>query len=305
MTRILVLAMLLFASQLALGDIHVRIADSPDQVSSYSPVFITGAVENSGSESVLIPAGNYSDCRYFIETGTTPENLQEIAPYRFEVGSIPLVWLRPGESWLFQMEIGRYLPVSGSVIIRLGLKSTGQCVYRPVGNEEFPLKLLYKNSDVQKYDCWVGDVVSDSVDIRLVVPSSAVDREAMEYLRSPESGIEPYLRSNWDLPLKRVAANLWERFPTSHYAYVGIFQASAKSPEGLNKLLEVQPSHPLTPYTRFMKALATIRSVDRKEDVSFEALDIPTALKDYLAQERAAQGKPKTPLADQPAIRPK
>ena len=140
------------------------------------------------------------------------------------------------------------------------------------------------------YECWAGHVDSDPVTIDLVEPDSAVDREALEYLRSAESEVAALLSSAWNRPLKKAAAHLLEFFPTSHYTYAGMFPGSMTSPEYIQKLLDLQPSHPLTPYTQLQKALASIRA-GRGAEVSFQALDIPSALKDYLVQEKAGYEK--------------
>jgi hypothetical protein len=301
--RALVLAFCFFAVGPTPADVGIRVADYPAKVLSYSPVFITGVVENYGSEPVLIPASSRSDCRYFIEIGSTREDLKELMPYNFDVGSIPLVWLKPGESWFFHVEIGRWLPLAGSSFIRLGLRSTGECLFRPQGDETFPLKLLYENPSVKVYECWAGRVMSDTVTIDFVVPDSVVDREAMDFLRSPESGVAPYLKNNLELPLEKGASHLWERFPSSHYNYAAAFSGCMNSPECLQKLLDLQPSHPLAPYTSFQKGLASISS-GRGEEVSLQALDIPSALKDYLVQEKAAEEQRQRRAVSHQAARP-
>ena len=303
MKRALVLASCFFTVGSTFAEVSIRVADYPSKVLSYSPVFITGVVENYGSEPVLIPASNWSNCRYFIETGSTREDLKELKPYDARVVSIPLVWLRPGESWFFHVEIGQWVPLTGSSLIRLGLRSTGECLYRPQGDEKFPLKLLYENPSVKVYECWAGHVVTDAVTIDFVAPDSAIDREAMEFLRSPESGLAPYLKSNVDLPLKKGASHLSERFPSSHYTYAGMFSGCMNSPECLQKLLDLQPSHPLSPYTSFQKALASIR-LGREEEVSVETLDIPSPLKDYVMQEKAADEKRQRRAVNHQAARP-
>ncbi len=304
MKRALVLAFCLLPAPPALAHVSVEVADYPARVFNYSPVFITGVVENHGPEPVLLPEARFRENGYLIETGPTKENLKELIPYRFDGGGTPLVWLQPGESWLFQMEIGQFLPVSGSVVIRVGLRSTGQCYYFPQGGEEFPLKLLNENGDRgdPMYECWTGHVVSDPVTIDFVEPDSAVDRQAMDYLQSPESGVAPFLNANWDVPLQKAVSPLWDRFPTSHYTYAGMLRGCMKSPECLQKLLDLQPSHPLTPYTRFQKALTSITSGD---EVSLQALDIPSALKDYLVQEKAGYEKRQKRAASQPSPGPR
>ena len=90
-TLVVVFAFLFFTTRLASADVQISIADYPERVLSYSPVFITGVIENYGSEPVLIPASNVSDCGYFIQTGSTTDDLKERMPigwigaYRGEV----------------------------------------------------------------------------------------------------------------------------------------------------------------------------------------------------------------------------
>jgi len=299
MKRALVLTFLLFASPVAQADVLVRVVDYPDQVLSYSPVFITVVVENGGREPVLLPASNFSANRYFIETGSTKEDLSELSPYDADVTSTELVWLKPGRSWFFQMEIGRWLPPSGSIVIRAGMRSTGQCLFRPQGGEEFPLKLVFKNRTVQQFECWTGHVVSEPVTIEIVTPDSAVDNEALNYVRSPQFPIGCCLENKFHLRLQFGASQLLERFPTSHYGYAGAFYGWKDSPDLLHKLLELQPSHPLTPYTRFQKALASITS-GHGDEVSLQALDISSALKDYLVQEKVGYEKRQKRTASPP-----
>lgn len=300
MKRALVLVFCFLAARPVLAQVSVEVADYPVRVFSYSPVFITGVVENHGSEPVFLPASYTTDNRYFIETGSTKENLKEFMPFRFDGGG-NAVWVKPGEPWFFQMEIGRWwLKLSGPLVIRLGIRSTGQCFYSPQGDEEFPLKILSRNGDHGEavYECWAGHVVSDPVTINFVEPDSAVDRAALDYMRSPES---PYTcHPEYDNGcLRGKSSFLFERFPTSHYTYASLFPGgSGTTPELLQLLLDLQPSHPLTPYTRFMKALASISS-GHGDEVSLQALDIPSALKDYLEQEKAGYEKRQKRAASQ------
>jgi len=301
MKRALVVVVLLSASRLALAEVQVRIADYPEQVYSYSPVIITGVIENHGSEAVLLPASLATENRYFIETGTTMENLKELMPFRFDGGG-NVVWVRPGEKWYFQMGIGQWsVKLSGTLYIRMGIRSTGRCHYFPQGDEEFPLKLLSKNGS-PVYECWEGHVRSDVASIDFVRPDSVADQAAADYIYSPEFPTTCNLESN-DGCLHQGASQLLERFPASHYTYVALLTAGTDSPEYLQKALDLQPSHPLTPYTTFQKALALVR-LGRTTEVSFEALDIPSALRDYLMQEKTAEEKRQRRAVSHQAARP-
>ena len=95
MKRALVLVFCFVAARPALAQVSVEVADYPMRVFSYSPVFITGVVENHGSEPVFLPASYATENRYFIETGSTKENLKELMPFRFDGGG-DAVWVKPG-----------------------------------------------------------------------------------------------------------------------------------------------------------------------------------------------------------------
>jgi len=301
MKRALVVVFLLSGTRLAIGEVQVRIADYPEQVYSYSPVIITGVVENHGSEPVLLPASLATDNRYFVETGATMENLKELMPFRFDGGG-NVVWVKPGEKWYFQMGIGQWrVKLSGTLYIRMGIRSTGRCHYSPQGGEEFPLKLLSKNGN-PIFECWEGDVRSEVASIDFVRPDSTADRAAADYIYSPKFPTICNVEYN-DGCLHQGASQLLERFPASHYTYAALLTAGTDSPEYLQKVLDLQPSHPLTPYTTFQKALAVVR-LGRTAEVSFEDLDIPSALQDYLVQEKSGYEKRQKRPASEKASRP-
>jgi len=292
--RFVVFGLLCLIGLPAAADVSVRIVDYPTSVLQYSPVFVTGRIENHGSSPVLVPASNSTSNRWFVETGRTAESLSEQRRFDSATTSSELVWLKPGESVFFVEDIGFWLWIDGlgRYFIRAGLQSNGECLYQPRGDEKFPLKVLAKHPGLAfgTYECWSGHELSEIVSIDVVEPDLAVDREALQYLESPDPPGFCCGKSRFDLTLQFGAPYLLERFPTSHYTYVGSFYAGQNTPASLQRLLDLQPNHPLNPYTRMSRALSLINS-GRGEEVSFETLDIPSALKDYLVQEKVAQEK--------------
>lgn len=306
MKRSVVFCWLLLNGSLVLAQVTVSIVDYPTSVLRYSPVFVTGRIENHGSSPVLVPSSNQTGNRWFVEVGPTPESLAERRLAQASTASTTLVWLKPGESQLFLDDIGHWLWSNGPgrYLVRAGLNGTGECLYYSKGDEDFPLKALVKRPGYEIYECWSGNEVSEIVSIDVLEPDHAVDRESLQYLESPDPPGFCCGKSKFHLTLQFGAHDLLERFPTSHYTYVGMFHGCRTSPECLQKLLELQPSHPLTPYTRFQKALASISS-GHGDEVSLQALDIPLALKDYLVQEKMAYKKRQKHAANQPTPPPK
>ncbi len=306
MKRRLIFCWLFLIGSSAVAQVTVQIVDYPTSVLRYSPVFVTGRIENHGPSPVLVPAGNQTANRWFVEVGFTPESLGERRLAQASTASTTLVWLKPGESQLFVDDIGHWLGSNGPgrYLVRAGLRGTGECLYHSNGDEDFPLKAVVKRPGHEIYECWSGHELSDTVSVDVVEPEFAVDLEALQYLESPDPPGFCCGKSKFHLTLQFGAGHLLERFPTSHYTYVGMFNGCRTSPECLQKILDLQPSHPLTPYTRFQKALASISS-GRGEEVAFRALDIPSSLKDYLAQEKAGYEKRQRRAASQPSFPPK
>src|SRR5262245_27884338 len=105
MKRFLAVGFFSFVSCFALAQVEVRVVDYPTEVLRYSPIFITARVTNHGPAPALIPATNYTSSRYFIETGRTPGGLAEFQPFQTSGGG-GVVWLKPGEAWLFRTDLG-------------------------------------------------------------------------------------------------------------------------------------------------------------------------------------------------------
>jgi len=295
MYRLVVLGLLSLISLPAAADVAVEIVDYPTSVLRYSPVFVTGRIYNRGSSPVLVPVSNYTANRYFVEVGRTPESLTEQRLASASTASSDLVWLKPGQSWLFRVDIGFWLWSDdlGRYFIRVGLNGNGECLYRSWGDEGLPLKALVKEPGREIYECWSGHEVSEIISIDVHEPDAAIDRQALEFIRSTEFPVNCCLEDRFYLRLQFGAAALLKQFPTSHYTYAGIFLGGMNAPESLQRLLELQPTHPLTPYTRLQRALALINTGRGAEVTpsSVDALDLPEVLKDYLMQEKVLHEK--------------
>ena len=295
MHRLVVLGLLSLISLPAAADVVVEIADYPTSVLRYSPVFITGRIKNQGSSPALVPVSNDTSNRYFLEIGRSSEPLSERRLAAGSTSSAQLAWLKPGESRLFREDIGFWLwsDGPGQYSVRAGLKGTGECLYHSTGDEDFPLKAIVKKPALEIYECWSGHEVSEIVTIEVREPETPIDWEALDFIRSPEFPVNWGLEDRFYLRLQFGAAALLKQFPTSHYTYAGIFLGGMNAPESLQRLLELQPTHPLTRYTRLQRALALINTGRGAEVTpsSVDALDLPAVLKDYLMQEKALHEK--------------
>src|SRR5262245_4132495 len=127
--RLVVFGMLCLIGLPAAANVTVRIVDYPTSVLRYSPVFVTGRIENNGSTPVLVPGSSRTSSRWFVETGRSAESLSEQSRFDSTTISTELVWLKPGESVLFVEDIGFWLWTDGPgrYFIRAGLRSTGEC----------------------------------------------------------------------------------------------------------------------------------------------------------------------------------
>lgn len=282
----------------ASANVTVRIVDYPPQVLRYSPVFVTGEVRNEGAEPILIPATNFTANRYVVETGTDEATLKELRPFASSGGG-SVVSIAPGASWFFMEDIGPWVKTVGSVYIRLGIQSGGECQYRASGSESFPLRVVEKQPGIETYSCWRGRVSSELVRVEVVEPSDPNDLAALEYVRSPEFPVGCCLDNKFGYRLQFGFGALADRFPTSNYTYFGGFYACQKSAECLQRLLDAQPANPLTPYTKLQHALAAVRDGRSREltPSAIAALSLPPGLADYLLQEttRAEARSPKKP----------
>jgi hypothetical protein len=281
--------LLIFACP-AWAKVTISIVDHPDWVLRYSPVFITAKIVNEGTDPVLIPADDYSLNRYFVETGKSGGTLEERRQFDASVSKDEVLWLRPGESWLFRTDVQPWMTLPGEYQARTGLRGNGECILRPTGAEAFPVLPIEHETGVQRYQCWKGEILSNTVTIAVLEPTSAADIESREYLQSMDVPSKIDCKSEGELPtcLRFAYKRLREKHPASHYTYVGGFYRAGRSAQALQDLLTMQPDHPLTPYTRLQWALAVVRGECRsaRANIAVSDLELPSGLSEYLAQEK-------------------
>lgn len=290
MKRFVLYGFLLLAALPAWADIDVRIVDYPSQVLLYSPILVTVRVANQGSTPLLIPASNGTSNGYFVEYGPGPESLSTYRPILTK-GASSVVWLKPGSSWLFQVDLGRFwIHEPGRIFVAGGVASTGKCQHVATGTETFPLRVVHETAVSKWYECWSGHVSSSVVSIDIVEPNTTIDREALDYYESPSF---VSMRGYPNLGVWAGYHLLLERFPTSQLTYVVGFHACDENASCLQQLLDLQPSHPLSPYTRLQLSLALLGSGRSAEvTASFvEGLGLPDGLEQYLLQRRQEAGQ--------------
>ena len=102
-----ILCILFLAAPPTGAQIDVRIVDYPSRVQMYDPIVVTAEVKNLGAEGLLIPSTGLTDSSYSVWYGRAPDALSLYRPYRIEGGG-SVIWLEAGETWLFQINLGRH-----------------------------------------------------------------------------------------------------------------------------------------------------------------------------------------------------
>lgn len=282
MKRLVLCSFLLLIATPGRATIDVEIVDYPSRVMRYGPILVTARVENRGVVPFVIPVTDLTSSSYFVETGTAVENLTEFRPIQ-STGGGAVVSLNPGASWFFQVDLGPWFHEPGSLVVAAGIKSTGECQHRATKRETFPLKLIRKEPGIEVYECWSGRAVSHPVSIDVVEPDAAVNQLALGFVLSPDF---PVSDGRLNYRVRFGFNHLLERYPTSHYTYAAGFYQCRTVPNCLRQLLDLQPSHPLTPYMRLQLALSLLES-GRGSEVTGSFIDelrLPDGLRQYLSQ---------------------
>lgn len=233
----------LLLTDLAWAQVEVRILAAPERVYSFEPVPVVFEARNEGAAGLAIPAeGSGGEEGGYLEIGPTGEEL-EIASLIHDGVPRRLVWLEPGERWLFLQDVA---PGSeGRFDIRAVLRSLGQCTGRPVGPHRQSIKAVREVGLVvpsRPNDCWEGEARSERLTVTVQVPDTEVDRSAAEFLELDHVR----WKNNWKASLIYQLRELFERFPTSHYTYAA-FKAAGDYPSMLNVVI-LQPDNPLNPW---------------------------------------------------------
>lgn len=237
----LVLGGLLLPS-LTAAQVEVKILAAPERVFSYEPVIVVFEARNEGAAGLAIPADDSGgDEGGYLEIGPTGEAL-EIASLVYDGVPTRLVWLEPGDRWLFMKVVapGR----EGDFDIQAVLRSLGQCTGRPVGPHRSSIKRVREVGLVapsRPYDCWEGEARSQRVTVTVEVPSTEADLAAAEFLDLDH----PKWRS-WKVNFVYTFKELSERFPTSHYTYAALHSAGGSL--AMVDAVILQPDNPLNPW---------------------------------------------------------
>lgn len=278
----------------ASAGVIVQIGDVPAQVLRYSPVFVTASVQNTGSEPILIPASEIGDSHFFLEIGHSPDALSVFAPHSGSGGG-KSVWIKPGQSWYFRVEVGGAMQNLGKYVLRAGLTSTGECRF-PVQSPGDPPAVKTNLSPVYPgYQCWTGSVLSDIFEVEVVEPDGPTDRAALEFIKSDEFPVKCCMENRFHHRILHGFGPLLERFPTSHYTFAGALWHGSISPELAEKILNIQPNHPMAVYLRLEWALGLVET-GREADVTSEfvaQLKLKPALEAYLNQVLQEKRRPK------------
>lgn len=267
----------------AYADIVVRIVDIPTQVPQYSPVFVTASIENTGKDSVLVPANEFSGSNF--EIGHSPDQLSTFLPF-LATGGGRSVWLHPGDVFYYRQDLNREMQNTGRYFIRALLRSTGECQYRPSSPDDLPVVLLNDDPAVHIVQCWAGSVRSEIKEVEVVEPNGPTDGAALEYIKSEEYPVKCCINGRFQNRIIFGYGRLLNRFPTSHYTFVGAMFNAHSLPRELEKILKLQPEHPMAVYMRLGLALALIEN-NREAEVTPEfiaTLKLKPAHEAYLGQ---------------------
>lgn len=263
--------------------VRVEIVDHPAKVLQWSPVLITAQIANDGPETVLVSVGRRDN--YFVETGPVGGELVGRIDLTGTTGTHPVKKLQPGDTWLFQFDVRKWMSDPGHYQARVGFRGKGYCFLKKAVAEELgamPSMEGRRSSGhkrPQPYECWEGQVFSQEVSVQVDEPTRTVDREALKYIES----------SDYPVPVGgfyRVmhgSRYLKERFPDSHYTYVSVFYGS----RDFDWLLRVQPDHPLTPYTKLKAVLKRSQEAEwcsESAAVYAAELKLPHSLEQYALQ---------------------
>lgn len=233
----------LLLPSLAWGHVEVEILAAPQRVYSFEPVLVVFEARNEGAVGLAIPAeGSGGEEGAYLEIGPTGETL-EIASLVYDGWPNRLVWLEPGERWLFLQDVTPGF--EGRFDIQAVLRSLGECTGRPVGPHRQSMKAVREVGELvpsRPYDCWNGTARSQRVTVTVEVPDTAVDRSAAEFLELDHVR----WKNNWKASLIYRVRELFDRFPTSHHTYAA-FRAAGDYLSMLDVVI-LQPDNPLNPW---------------------------------------------------------
>lgn len=306
---ILTSAVMLMAVSAAWADVRVEILDHPAQVLQYSPVLITAQIVNDGPDPAIVAVGRWMTNGYFVETGPLDGELVKRSEFSGTRAYTGVKKLRPGGTWLFQLDVREWMSAPGQYRARVGVHGEGRCLLEKVVARDLEATLILdrrgsKRKGPAPYECWEGVVFSQEVTVQVNEPTSSIDTEALKYIMSPDYPVElgSELASLHFYRLMHGARYLKDRFPKSHYTYAAGYYGCGGTPVCIEDLLELQPGNPLEPYMRQQLALAMLKAGRADEVTSsfIESLQLPGGLKEYVDQRVAEhqRGQPHPTTAE-------
>jgi len=264
------LFLFLFSSSFIQANISVTIVSNPDSALLYTPVYVTLLLRNDGPGLILAPVNDDPRRGIGIEI-STPNGYLAITPDSFSKRfGDDVRWLKTNGEFLFQYEISEKLPAEGIYEIRAAYRGDGVCRILKGQLSEFQLKPIPSKAD--EYDCFKGNAFSETKKILIYKP---VNHDDMKILEEVISGRWRTALRNWDnsdVRRKLVDAfpHLIEEYPNSTYTYAaGLYSASSSMwgcpYETLEKIMALQPNHPLTIYAQMKWRLSVFWEARDKE----------------------------------------
>jgi hypothetical protein len=306
---ILAAVLMLVGTHAAKGEIQVAILNMPTEVYNFDPVYVLFAVTNRSDSAIYLPAEGSSQRGIEIYLARAGSDLRPMAaPKRLPTTPFPTrtMWLAPGERWLYLQDIGPGVAsLDGEVWVQAVLSSMGKCGDEQIyGRQSFPLESLrletFRNTpdgpSWEVYRCWEGDSHSEIQSVTVQASNDPEDFEAQKFVaetqRAPRRDDEQ-ARSSRTWP-----RGLDTRYPQSRYTF-GYLSRAGSDVHDKMLALELQPTHPLSPWVRGAVAKRVLdyrsscwdvdkRPFDRegKEPPTIEASTLPAGVAEFLDQYR-------------------
>ncbi|MCI0613969.1 hypothetical protein L0244_13365, partial [bacterium] len=263
--------------------------DAPDKTPLYTPIRITGIIENAGNSTEAVSLSN--GWHFEINNGNEYVPLPDI--YQYDVGE-HVVILSPGAKYYVSDYIGSMESVlnqEGVYELRIVLAGFGQCIPSYI-NKPYTLERDFSAPGMRAiYKCWQGKVYSEPVKIVVENPSSKDDLEVLEFVKSGKALNLLGATDDWSVryPTRHNFSQsygfLREKYPNNYYTFVAGLHFAAGSGNShllLKQLLELQPQNPLRKYALLDLAIEEINH-NWPLDKNIES-DLPASMKDFIKQ---------------------
>jgi hypothetical protein len=264
------------------------IVEYPDTVYQLSPVPFVVEVTNSLDE-VVRNDGDEQE-RWFLEVGTTPEEMSPAGEVWLLGGAWTKPSLQPDEKWYYLRDLAYYVADTGTYYVRAVAWLEPLCgQVRRLDTEE------------QKIACAGRRVESELAVIQVIKPPGAMEQRVYDYIASDEfpyqwggahpSAVDVLVR------LRQRALDVRTRFPESHYTLAATLGSKGyvRRPM-LDEMNVAHVGHPLLRCAQFRWAESTMRlrlSPDAQQrldvapnemEIAVDELDLGEGFKRYLEQ---------------------